>query len=45
MEQWTTVPATNASVGYKGQLAFDGIYMYFCVSQNKWIKTTAITSF
>jgi len=41
---WTSVPASNTSVGLAGQLAYDGGNLYVCVAANTWGKTTLNTS-
>lgn len=34
-----TVPTSEDSIGIKGNIAFDNNHMYYCVDQNKWVRT------
>lgn len=38
------VPATPTSVGTQGTWSYDGIYFYWCIAQNVWVRLTAIRS-
>lgn len=33
---WVAVPATSASAGTAGQMAYDGSYLYVAVAANTW---------
>jgi hypothetical protein len=39
-EQWLVTPpiSSSNSQGTKGQIAFDGVYRYECVSANTWVR-------
>ena len=39
----TTAPATNASTGVKGQIAFDSTGIYVCTATNTWKKSALLT--
>ena len=39
----TTAPATNASTGIKGQIAFDSTGIYVCTATNTWRKSALLT--
>lgn len=42
---WTSVPASNVSLGVEGQAAYDvGGNLYVCVTANLWAKFTGTTS-
>jgi hypothetical protein len=41
---FTGVPASAAAPGTSGQLAFDGSFLYVCVSSNAW-RRTALSTF
>lgn len=45
LEQWVSPPAAYNSTGIKGQMAFDGSYLYQCVETNTWIRQPVETSF
>lgn len=36
---WVSPPATSASAGTAGQVAYDTSYFYVCVSGNTWART------
>jgi hypothetical protein len=38
-----TVPATAASTGTAGQVAYDASYLYVCVATNTWKRVTLST--
>lgn len=38
------VPATPTSVGTQGTWSYDGIYFYWCIATNVWVRLTAIRS-
>ena len=38
LEQWLTSTPTPTSTGVKGQLYYDGAYLYVCVSANTWVR-------
>jgi hypothetical protein len=40
---WTTAPATAASTGTTGQIAYDSGYLYVCVSTDTWVRTALST--
>ncbi len=40
---WVTAPATTASTGAPGQLAYDSSWLYVCVSTNTWVRTALAT--
>lgn len=40
----STAPATSASAGTGGQIAFDANFLYVCIAKNTW-KRTALVSF
>lgn len=33
-----TPPTTNTSSGQQGDWAWDGIYLYWCVNTNEWVR-------
>jgi len=39
----TSVPATAASTGTAGQIAYDGSYLYVCVADSTWLRTAIST--
>lgn len=39
----TSVPATAASTGTAGQIAYDGSWLYVCVATNTWLRTAIAT--
>jgi hypothetical protein len=39
----TTAPATNASTGIKGQIAFNSTGIYVCTDTNTWRKSALVT--
>lgn len=39
----TAVPATAASAGVAGQIAFDASYAYFCTAANTWVRAPVAT--
>jgi hypothetical protein len=41
---WQPVPATAASAGTAGMVAYDANFLYLCVSTNVW-KRVAISTF
>lgn len=43
--QWTTAPASSSSDGTKGQVAYDGVYKYECVSTNTWVRNVVERTF
>jgi hypothetical protein len=38
IEQFTTPPTTPTTTGVKGQLAYDGVYLYNCIATNTWVR-------
>lgn len=38
-------PASNTAVGTKGDISYDGSYLYLCVNANTWIRSSIQTSF
>lgn len=38
LEQWLTSTPTPASTGVKGQLYYDGTYLFVCVSADTWVR-------
>lgn len=38
VEQWASTPATSGATGTKGQLSWDGTYLYTCVATNTWTR-------
>ncbi len=36
------VPVTSTSLGTQGTWSYDGVYYYFCVSTNIWVRMSAI---
>jgi hypothetical protein len=38
------VPATPTSPGSQGTWAWDGTYVYWCISLNTWVRSVAVTS-
>lgn len=36
--EWVTPPATAASPGTQGQIAYDGTHIYVCISKNSWAR-------
>lgn len=36
---WVTPPASAASAGTAGQVAYDGSYFYVCQSSGNWTRT------
>jgi hypothetical protein len=41
--EWVSVPASASASGTTGQKAFDGSYLYVCVSTNTWVRTAINT--
>lgn len=41
--EWTTVPATAASTGTAGQIAYDGSFLYVCVVTDTWVRAALTT--
>lgn len=41
--EWTTVPATAASTGTAGQIAYDGSFLYVCVATDTWVRAALTT--
>lgn len=41
--QRVAVPATAASTGVPGQIAFDGTYAYFCNATDTWFRVAIAT--
>lgn len=39
-----TAPASNTSNGTAGQIAYDNSYVYVCVANNKWGRSTLTLS-
>lgn len=40
---WVDAPATAASSGVAGQVAYDATNFYVCVASNTWVRTTLST--
>lgn len=43
-QRWVDVPATAASSGVAGQMAYSTTHLYVCVSPDTW-KRTALSTF
>lgn len=41
----TSAPASNSSVGIRGQVVVSGAYMYLCTATNVWVRGDLTTSF
>ena len=41
--EWVTAPASNTAAGTAGQKAYDDNYLYICVSNATWRRTTLAT--
>jgi len=41
--QTTTVPISSNSAGVSGAFSFDKNYLYYCIENNKWIRTALST--
>jgi len=37
------IPQANNSLGSPGQIAYDNAYIYICVADNTWLKTSRVT--
>ena len=40
---WVPVPATAASAGVAGQIAYDATHFYVCVAANTWVRVVLAT--
>lgn len=40
-----STPANSSALGTKGDISYDGSYLYICVSANTWIRSNIQTSF
>lgn len=40
-----STPASSSATGTKGDISYDGSYLYICVSANTWIRSSIQTSF
>lgn len=40
---WVAVPATAASAGTAGQVAYDATHFYVCVASNTWVRVLLAT--
>lgn len=40
---WSTVPATAASTGTAGQVAYDATHFYVCIATNTWVRVSLAT--
>lgn len=40
---WQPVPATAASAGTPGMVAYDATHLYVCVAANTWVRVTLAT--
>ncbi len=40
---WVSVPANSSASGVAGQVAYDGMHFYWCVSSNSWVRVTGST--
>lgn len=38
-------PASSSAAGIKGQIAYDGSFVYICIATNSWIRAAISTSF
>ena len=43
LSQTPTVPGTSGAAGTKGQIAYDGTYLYLCINTNTWRRTAHAT--
>ena len=43
LNTWVAAPATAASTGTAGQIAYDGTHFYVCVSANTWLRASIAT--
>ena len=43
LNTWVAAPASAASTGTAGQLAYDSSWLYVCVSSNTWVRTALAT--
>lgn len=39
-----TAPTSNSVAGTKGQMVYNGNYLYICVAANTWIRASVSTS-
>lgn len=40
---WQPAPATAASAGTPGMIAYDATHLYVCVATNTWVRVTLAT--
>lgn len=43
LNTWVSAPATAASTGTVGQIAYNGSYIYICTASNTWVRAALST--
>lgn len=43
LNTWVSAPATAASTGTAGQVAYDATYIYVCVATDTWVRAALAT--